>query len=77
MNANTYFIFRRFGDGENRFWSKTNAFSYFIFFFLEPQDEGPTCVVQKFPKNSYLCVQTKINRIKKWSFLKILKNNDD
>ena len=30
------------------FWSKTNAFSYFIF-FSESQNEAPTCVVQKFP----------------------------
>ena len=31
------------------FWSKTNAFSYFIS-FPESQNEAPTCVVQKFPK---------------------------
>ena len=29
------------------FWSKTNAFSYFIF-FSEPQNDVPTCIVQKY-----------------------------
>ena len=64
MNANSYFIFRRFGDGENRFWSKTNAFSYFIFFRnLKMRVRHASC--RNFRKNSYLGIQIKINGIKK------------
>ena len=37
------------------FLSKTNAFPYFIF-FSEPQNEAPTCVLQKLPQKINILV---------------------
>ena len=56
------------------FWSRTNAFPYFIF-FSESQNEAPTWVVQKFPEKVEISVyKSKQTLSKNWSFLKIPKN---
>ena len=74
MNANSYFIFRRFGDGENRFWSKTNAFSYFIFFFGTSRWGSDMRRAEMSGKIHISVYKPKLTVSKKWSFLKILKN---
>ena len=46
-----------------------------LFFFSEPQNEAPTCVVQKFPEKVEISVyESKTTLSKKWYFLKIPKN---